>query len=85
MKAARPSRRRILRRLHLWLGLALGRLFALVGVTGEAGAIPARYCGPHAKGHHPKREMVWFSADGSTVLRAEPWGGYLMSWLYQLR
>ncbi len=141
MASARVSLRLILRRLHLWLGLALGGLFALVGVTGsalvyyleidtalhpelaqaaglpapgwhsavwqraletgtsrwpapggrwsfevtgEGGAIPARYYGPDAVGHHPKREMVWFSADGSSVLRAEPWGGYLMSWLYQL-
>lgn len=141
MASARLSLRLILRRLHLWMGLALGGLFALVGVTGsalvyyleidgalhpeiaqptdapvagwdsilwqraletgkarwpepggrwsfevtgEGGAIPARYYGPDAVGHHPKREMVWFSADGSSVLRAEPWGGYLMSWLYQL-
>jgi uncharacterized iron-regulated membrane protein len=141
MTTGRQSLRALLRQLHLWLGLALGGLFALVGVTGsalvyyleidaalhpeivrpadtpapgwnsavwqraldtgkahwpepggrwsfevtgEAGAIPARYYGPDAQGHHPKREMVWFSADGSSVLRAEPWGGYLMSWLYQL-
>jgi uncharacterized iron-regulated membrane protein len=141
MASARLSLRLSLRRLHLWFGLALGGLFALVGVTGsalvyyleidaalhpeiaqptdapvagwdsivwqraletgkarwpkpggrwsfevtgEGGAIPARYYGPDAVGHHPKREMVWFSADGASVLRAEPWGGYLMSWLYQL-
>ena len=141
MKAARQSFRGALRRLHLWLGLTLGGLFALVGVTGSAlvyyleidaalhpeiaqpanapvagwdsvawqraletgrsqwpeqggrwsfevtgqpGAIAARYYGPDATGHHPRREMVWFSADGSRVLRAEPWGGYLMSWIYQL-
>jgi uncharacterized iron-regulated membrane protein len=28
--------------------------------------------------------MVWFSVDGTRIVRAEPWGGYLMSWLYQL-
>ena len=28
--------------------------------------------------------MVWFSADGNSVVRAEPWGSYLMSWLYEL-
>lgn len=28
--------------------------------------------------------MIWFSPDGSRVVRAEPWGGYLMSWLYPL-
>ena len=127
------------RRVHLWLGLSLGLLFALLGltgsalvfytgiderlhpaieaewggrapglaspawdralatgaarwhdaggkwtfeVTGEGGAIPARYY--PMPGHHADREMVWFSPDGSRVLRAEPWGGYLMSWLYQL-
>lgn len=127
------------RRVHLWLGLTLGLLFALLGltgsalvfytgiderlhpaieaewggrapglaspawdralatgaarwhhaggkwtfeVTGEGGAIPARYY--PMPGHHADREMVWFSPDGSRVLRAEPWGGYLMSWLYQL-
>jgi hypothetical protein len=28
--------------------------------------------------------MVWFPADGRRIVRAEPWGGYLISWLYQL-
>lgn len=28
--------------------------------------------------------MVWFSPDGSRVVRSERWGGYLMSWLYEL-
>lgn len=127
------------RRVHLWLGLSLGLLFALLGltgsalvfytgidarlhpaieagrggsapglaspawdralatgakrwyhpggkwtfeVTGEGGPIPARYY--PTPGHHADREMVWFSPDGARVLRAEPWGGYLMSWLYQL-
>jgi uncharacterized iron-regulated membrane protein len=28
--------------------------------------------------------MVWFSADGSRIVRSEPWGGYLMSWIYEL-
>lgn len=134
------SRARILmRRFHLWLGLGVGLLFAVLGVTGSAlvfyttidaalhpavraepsapapaltspvwdralatgrarwhdpdgkwtfevtgkgGAIPARYY--PAPGHHADREMVWFSSDGTRVIRAEPWGGYLMSWLYQL-
>lgn len=127
------------RRLHLWLGLTLGGLFALLGltgsalvfytgidaalhpavqvergapapggrspvwdvalatgmqsrhhpggkwtfeVTGEGGPIAARYY--PAPGHHGDREMIWFSADGKRIVRAEPWGGYLMSWLYQL-
>jgi uncharacterized iron-regulated membrane protein len=52
--------------------------------TGEGGAIPARYYPSDHHGHHAEREMVWFSADGTRVLRAEPWGGYLMSWLYEL-
>ena len=134
------SRARILvRRVHLWLGLSLGLLFVVLGltgsalvfytgidtvlhpaiqagrvdpahnleapvwdralatgggrwhdaggkwtleVTGESGAIPARYY--PAPGHHGDRMMVWFSADGTRIVRAEPWGGYLMSWLYQL-
>lgn len=130
------------RQLHLWLGLSLGLLFVLLGltgsalvfyveidaglnprasravagdapdwtspvwdralattrarwsdpagewsfeVTGERRAIPARYypASPH-HGHHAEREMVWFSPDGAQVIRAEPWGGYLMSWLYEL-
>lgn len=136
------SRARILmRRVHLWLGLSLGGLFALLGLTGsalvfyieidralhpaieeqvgtpapdwgspawdralatgrarwhdphgswsfeatgESGAIPARYYPSDHHSHHAAREMVWFSADGDRVLRAEPWGGYVMSWLYEL-
>ena len=135
--------RPLLRRVHLWLGLSLGVMFALLGltgsalvfyveidaalngpvetqqppqagagwdsplwdralqagrarfrdpqgnwsfeVTGEGGAIPARYypaSGHHS--HHDHREMVWFSADGTRVIRSAPWGGYLMSWLYEL-
>jgi len=127
------------RRVHLWLGLSLGLLFVLLGltgsalvfytgidtalhpaiqsgrddrapdlnarvwdralttgrgrwhdagskwtleVTGEGGAIPARYY--PAPGHHGDRMMVWFSADGTRIVRAETWGGDLMSWLYQL-
>ncbi|MEH3048178.1 PepSY-associated TM helix domain-containing protein [Sphingomonas adhaesiva] len=133
------SRARIaMRRVHLWLGLSLGALFAVLGltgsalvfytgidaalhpetressaappawtspaldralatgrarwpdprgtwtfeITGEGGAIPARYYA--APGHHGDREMVWFSADGTRILRADPWGGYMMSWLYRL-
>ncbi len=128
-----------IRRVHLWLGLSLGLLFAVIGLTGsalvfyvgtdealhpdvrsdarapatrwtspawdralatgqerwhgaggkwtfeitrEGDAIPARYY--PAPGHHGNRMMVWFSADGTRIVRAEPWGGYLMSWLYQL-
>ena len=134
------SRTRILiRRVHLWLGISLGLLFVLLGLTGsalvfyveidaalnqgsigekarapdwsspvweralettrerwpvgdwsfeatgEGGAIPARYYpASQHQGHHAEREMVWLSPDGSRILRAEPWGGYLMSWLYEL-
>jgi uncharacterized iron-regulated membrane protein len=132
----------LLRRLHLWLGLSLGLVFALLGISGSAlvfyveidaalhrevraaepsappgwdspvwdralatararwtdprgtwsfeatdagGVIPARYYPPSRHGgHHAAREMVWFAADGSRILRAEPWGGYLMSWIYEL-
>ncbi|MEN0036753.1 MAG: PepSY-associated TM helix domain-containing protein [Cellvibrio sp.] len=134
--------RKLLRQLHLWLGLSLGLLFVVLAlsgsalvfyveidkalhrelvsethlpapqwdasvwdqalitarkhsvdpegdwsfeVTGAGGAIPARYYPPsHLSGHHADREMVWFSADGTRILRAEPWGSYLMSWLYEL-
>lgn len=128
-----------MRRVHLWLGLSLGLLFVVLGltgsvlvfytgidtalhpaiqagrddaapgldapvwdralatgrgrwhdaggkwtleVTGEGGAIPARYY--PAPGRHGDRMMVWFSADGARISRVELWGGYLMSWLYQL-
>ncbi len=135
------SRARILiRRVHLWLGVSLGLLFVLLGLTGsalvfyveidaalnrnaigeargaapgwsspvwdralatarqrwpagdwsfeatgEGGAIPARYYpASEHHGHHAEREMVWFSPDGNRILRTEPWGGYVMSWLYEL-
>lgn len=129
----------LVRRVHLWLGLSLGLLFAVLGLTGSAlvfysdidtalhptvqvtrnspasggtvpawdralatgharwndaggkwsfeltgepGPIPARYY--PMPGGHGVRLMVWFSTDGKRILRAEPWGGYLMSWVYQL-
>src|SRR5690606_33806940 len=54
-------------------------------VTGEPGPIPARYYPPAGHdGHHAEREMVWFAADGSRILRSATWGEYLMSWLYEL-
>lgn len=140
--APRPATagvRLAIRRIHLWFGLTVGLLFALLGltgsalvfytaidgvlhpvvqaersapapdwqspiwdralatgrtrwnnpggkwtfeVTGEPGAIPARYYA--MPGRHGDRMMVWFSPDGTRIVRAEPWGGYLMSWLYQL-
>ena len=140
-RSAASRARLLVRRVHLWLGLSLGLLFAVLGltgsalvfytgidvalhpavearrgdlppgltspvwdralatgrtrwrhpgdkwaleVTGEGGPIPARYYPAFGQGHHTDRMMVWFSADGTRVVRAEPWGGYLMSWLYQL-
>jgi len=132
-----PRLRQAVRHVHLWLGLGIGLLFALLGLTGSAlvfytgidaalhpqiataadvpdlhserwndalttgrawrndargkwtievtgkgGAIPARYY--PAPGHHADRMMLWFSPDGRRIVRAEPWGGYMMSWLYQL-
>jgi len=131
--------RTLVRRVHLWLGLSVGLLFAVLGLTGSAlvfytaidaalhsaigvapagaapgttspiwdralatgrarwadpggkwtvevtgagGAIPARYY--PAPQRHGDRMMVWFSADGARIVRAERWGGYLMSWLYRL-
>jgi uncharacterized iron-regulated membrane protein len=134
----------LVRQVHLWLGLSLGLLLALLGLTGSAlvfyveidaalnpvaepaaamarptpgwdsavwdqalatgrarfrdhagdwsfevtgtpGPIPTRYYpSSEHSGHHAEREMVWFSADGTRILRSEPWGGYLMSWLYEL-
>jgi len=134
--------RLFIRRLHLWLGLGLGLLLAVLGLTGSAlvfyieidaalhpvvqadspaeapgwtspvwdevlatarrqfpdpggewsfevtgkpGAIPARfYASQEHHGHHAEREMVWFSADGTEIVRSQTWGDYLMSWLYEL-
>lgn len=136
------SLRKVSRHIHLWSGLSLGLLLALLGLTGSAlvfyveidtalhpvveiteagpvanwespvwdevlttahrefpdpngkwsfevndraGPIPARFYPSQAHhGHHAEREMVWFSADGGEVIRSEPWGEYLMSWLYEL-
>lgn len=136
------SLRNLSRKVHLWSGLSLGLLLALLGLTGSAlvfyveidaalhpelqtpaagpaadwespvwdevlatarreypdplgewafeatgrpGPIPARYYpSQELHGHHAEREMVWFSADGSQVLRSRTWGKYLMSWIYEL-
>ncbi|RVU05816.1 PepSY domain-containing protein [Novosphingobium umbonatum] len=131
------------RQVHLWMGLSLGLLFVLLGLTGsalvfyqsidrwlhpeiqvassgpapdaqspvwdrgletlrtqwperqgvwrfeltgEAGAIPVRYeAGGQTQGHSmAHRVMVWLSPDGRHVLRQEVWGGYLVTWLYDL-
>jgi len=139
-----PVLRSLSRRLHLWLGLSLGLLLALLGltgaalvfyveidaalnptetdsaqltgpapgwqspvwdtvlatarrefpdlggdwhfeVTGEPGAIPARFYPSRGhREHDAAREMVWFSADGTAVVRSQAWGQYLMSWIYEL-
>lgn len=51
-------------------------------VTEAGRTIPARYYPtPDGRG---ERRMVWFSADGSRILRDERWGSYLMSWIYEL-
>lgn len=135
------SVRKFLRQCHLWLGLTLGGLFAIIAatgsalvfyisidealhpeiesetalaapgwqssvwdqtlttgrslwrdpggrwsleVTGQGGPIPARFYPASHESQHTARTMVWFSADGSRVLREAPWGGYLMSWIYEL-
>jgi len=140
-RSAASHARILVRRVHLWLGLSIGLLFAVLGltgsalvfytgidaalhpavearpanippdltspvweralatgrarwhhpgdkwtleVTGDGGPIPARYYPASGHGHHTDRIMVWFSGDGRRIVRAEPWGGYLMSWLYQL-
>lgn len=135
--------RSLIRKVHLWLGLSLGALFALLGlsgsalvfyqeidallhpairqeaaaapapgwtspawdralatarttwpdkdgawrfeVTGRGGAIPARYYPPGGhSGHMAAPMLVWFSADGATVLRQDHWGDTAMTWLYEL-
>lgn len=133
-----------LRRLHLWLGLALGLPFLVIAlsgaalvfyieldallhpeirvaasgpapgwtspvwdralataharwpsetgkwsfeVTGRPGTIPARYYPPadaHVSHHEIDPLMVWFTPDGTQVLRQARWGDYLMTWLYDL-
>jgi uncharacterized iron-regulated membrane protein len=140
-RSAAARARILVRRVHLWLGLSLGLLFAVLGltgsalvfytgidaalhpavrvgqagpvpdlaspvwdralatgrarwhdpagkwtieVTGEGGTMPARFYPSSSHGRHADRMMVWFSPDGTRIVRAEPWGGYLMSWLYQL-
>ena len=131
--------RSLIRRVHLWLGLSLGGLFVLLGLTGSAlvfytdidallhpeqgvqaaasppgwnspvwdkalataratwpdktgpwrfeatgsaGAIPGRYYA--ASGRMSATMMVWFSPDGTAVLRRDHWGDYAMTWLYEL-
>ena len=54
-------------------------------LTGEAGAIPARYYNPPERaGHDFRPMMVWLSPDGSRVLRRDYWGEYAMTFVYDL-
>ena len=54
-------------------------------VTGEAGAIPARYYNPPERAGHAFRPMmVWISPDGGQVLRRDYWGEYAMTFIYDL-
>ncbi len=129
--------RALARQLHLWLGLSLGVLMAVIGltgsilvfytdiddalhpeitlsggapppswervyqtaratypdkagpwrfeITGRGGDIPARYYDPPERaGRDFAPMMVWFSADGSHVLRRDYWGEYAMTWVYNL-
>jgi uncharacterized iron-regulated membrane protein len=54
-------------------------------VTGQPGAIPARYYNPpETKGRDFAPMMVWLSPDGGQVLRRDYWGDYVMTWIYDL-
>lgn len=57
-------------------------------VTGQPGAIPARYYAPsagHGGGHgHADPMMIWLSPDGRQVLREAQWGDYLMTFVYDI-
>jgi len=52
--------------------------------TGEPGAIPARFYPTGGDHHQADPLMVWFSPDGSQVLREARWGDYLMTFLYDV-
>ena len=54
-------------------------------VTGQVGAIPARYYNPPERADHAFRPMmVWLSADGLRVLRRDYWGEYAVTFIYDL-
>ncbi|MEH6791684.1 PepSY-associated TM helix domain-containing protein [Parasphingorhabdus sp.] len=54
-------------------------------VTGEPGAVPARYYDPPERaGHGFRPMMVWLAPDGSRVLRRDYWGEYAMTLVYDL-
>lgn len=52
-------------------------------VTGQSGAIPARYYA-HAGRHGETFLLTWFAPDGSHMLRSARWGDYAMTWIYDL-
>lgn len=54
-------------------------------VTGDPGAIPARYYDPpERQGHAFRPMMVWLTSDGGAVLRRDYWGEYAMTLIYDL-
>jgi uncharacterized iron-regulated membrane protein len=54
-------------------------------VTGDGGAIPARYNKPpETAGRDFAPMMVWLSPDGRRVLRTDFWGDYAMTFIYDL-
>jgi uncharacterized iron-regulated membrane protein len=54
-------------------------------VTGQGGAIPARYYNPPERAGHAFRPlMVWLSPDGGRVLRRDYWGEYAVTFIYDL-
>jgi uncharacterized iron-regulated membrane protein len=54
-------------------------------VTGDTGAIPARYYNPPERAGHAFRPMmVWLSPDGARVLRRDYWGEYAVTFIYDL-
>jgi uncharacterized iron-regulated membrane protein len=57
-------------------------------VTGEPGAIPARYYPPGpahgAHGHGADPLMIWLTHDGREVVRQAQWGDYLMTFVYDI-
>lgn len=54
-------------------------------VTGQGGAIPARYYNPPERSGHAFRPlMVWLSPDGTRALRRDYWGEYAVTFIYDL-
>lgn len=133
----RRGNRRLLATIHLWLGLSVGALFALTGLTGSAlvfyqeidlllnpdlrgtptdsrpssyeavyealrahrsdgtghwsieippdgGTITSRFLRGAVHGRAAERRIVSVDPDTLEVLRDAPWGGYAMTWIYDL-